>query len=483
MTQIYETITAATSFEAQQIAKSKYGDNIDIVKEERVKDKALLGFVSKELVRLTIVRRSDGISTKFPTPSYSMQSSDIIGSRSCDKSKTPPSACVTPPITVPKNLASSLYRKTQQLDRDVDGIRSIQEGNSEPHSQKNLNDDFAQNASKLLSSLQGIKEGRNKEKDVANEIKINSLTTKKFNELHNEIDRLLEVITNITQNSNDFLFGKNNLPQGLLDLKQQLQEIEMPQEVIDLIFRDLRLNCTEETLNKPYETKKALNELIKKQISISSKFELKKTSKPQVIILMGPTGVGKTTTLVKLAAKFCLDPDKPIKASIINIDFYKLGAKEQLQKYAGIFGIPLEDVTSIASLDYLLEKHKSDDLIIVDTAGRSQYAYEDIKELKSYIDRIPNATKYLTLSSTSKYSDLKEIADSFGQVGFDHLILTKTDETKTMGPAIGMLLKSKKSLAYITHGQQVPDDYRVASFDFFEEKMFRPNSYGYKKIK
>ena len=86
--------------------------------------------------------------------------------------------------------------------------------------------------------------------------------------------------------------------------------------------------------------------------------------------------------------------------------------------------------------------------------------------------RLRSATKYLTVSSTSKYSDLKEIVNSFGHIGFDHIILTKTDETKTIGPAIGMLLKTNKSLAYITHGQMVPEDYSIADFGFFEEKIF-----------
>ena len=79
------------------------------------------------------------------------------------------------------------------------------------------------------------------------------------------------------------------------------------------------------------------------------------------------------------------------------------------------------------------------------------------------------------LSSTSKYSDLKEIISSFERIGFDHIILTKTDETKTLGPAVGILMKSKKSLAYITNGQQVPEDYRKADFSFFEEKIFNTN--------
>ena len=248
--------------------------------------------------------------------------------------------------------------------------------------------------------------------------------------------------------------------------------METPNEIIESLLKDLRFSCKEEELKNSRATLKALHDLLKSKIKISSKYTIKKSGSPQIIVLMGPTGVGKTTTLAKLAARFCFNPNQPIKSTILNIDFYKLGASAQLSTYASIFGIPLEDITSVASLDYCLNKHKDDDLIIVDTAGRSQYATDDLRELKTYLDRLPSATKYLTISSTSKYCDMKDIIASFSQVGFDHIILTKTDETRTIGPAVGMLLNSKKPIAYITHGQQVPEDYKVADFKFFKDKLF-----------
>jgi flagellar biosynthesis protein FlhF len=264
----------------------------------------------------------------------------------------------------------------------------------------------------------------------------------------------------------------------LSEIEKELQEIETPQEIIKEIFKSLKQSCDNRILCESKASFSALHNLMKKRLMISSGYEIKKTANPQVIILMGPTGVGKTTTIAKLAAQFCLNPEKQIKVCFFNIDFYKLGAKEQLQKYADIFRIALEDITTIESLDKCLAKHQNDDLIIVDTAGRSQYAYQDLDELKSYLNRIPNATRYLTMSSTSKYSDLKEIVSSFGHIGFDHIILTKTDETKTIGPAMGILLKANKSLAYITNGQQVPEDYSPADFGFFEEKLFHAIRYN-----
>ena len=376
-------------------------------------------------------------------------------------------------VSVPINVAKNNYRKAQsKLRTAIDGIHDIQEENVETKSEKLTNNkEYSELRDDLLESINELRNGRQKSKAIGSEIKANTITSKKLEELQEKIDLLTATITKLAQNSNSFLC-ENQLPQGLSDIEKELQDIETPQEIIKELFKDLRLNCDEKTLCRSRETFYALHDLIKNKLIISSHFEIKKSSSPQVIVLMGPTGVGKTTTIAKLAARFCFNAEKPIKACFLNIDFYKLGAKDQLQKYADIFQIPLEDISSVASLDYYLTKPKDDDLIIVDTAGRSQYAHEDLEELKTYLSRIPNATKYLTVSSTSKYSDLKEIVNSFGHIGFDHIILTKTDETKTIGPAIGMLLKTNKSLAYITHGQMVPEDYSIADFGFFEEKIF-----------
>ena len=478
MTDLYETIVADTPLEAIFIAKEKYGKNYQLIKSEKIKEKTLMGILEKERAKITIKPLNNHIKNLFTNKGpLSLETSQNESSNIFNNSsvlKETQSTYEPRMASVPVNVAKNNYRKAQsKLRYGISGLHDIQEENIETKSEKKPNniEDFDLNCKLVLDSIDDVKKGRERAKSISGDIKGNSINSRRLEEIQEKLDLLTATIKNLTENSNNFLC-ENQLPQGLSDLEKELQDIETPQEIIKEIFKDLRKSCDKQTLCESKATFCALHKLIKERLAISSSFEIKKSSKPQVIVLMGPTGVGKTTTIAKLAANFCFNPEKPIKACFLNIDFYKLGAKEQLQKYADIFSIPLEDITSIASLDYCLNMHKDDDLIIVDTAGRSQYAYKDIEELKSYLNRIPNATKYLTVSSTSKYSDLKEIVNSFAHIGFDHIILTKTDETKTIGPAVGMLLKSNKSLAYITHGQSVPDDYRIAGFDFFEEKLF-----------
>lgn len=488
MTNLYETVIADTSYEAELIAKEKFGNNFEIVNTETIKDNIYFGLGKQEKIKITIKvfnnrERTNHLTNNSLNSSYKLPNNPNPNENDSFFLQGTQSNYEPKPIPVPPIMAKGSYHRVNQgLRNHVDGIRGIQEGDCEPKSNKFTEEDSL-NVESMLECIKDMQNGRKKEKDIGRDIKNSRITSQKLEEIQKQLDMLTATITKISNNSNKFLC-ENQLPQGLCDLEKELLDLETPHEIIKELFRDLRMNCDHETLCESKSTLCALHNLIKKRLPISSQFEIKKSSNPQVIVLMGPTGVGKTTTIAKLAAKYCFNPNKPIKACFINIDFYKLGAKAQLQKYAEIFNIPLEDISSIASLDYCLAQHKNDDLIIVDTAGRSQYAYKDLEELKSYVSRIPNATKYLTVSSTSKYSDLKEIINSFGQVGFDHIILTKTDETKTIGPAVGMLLKTNKSLAYITHGQSVPEDYRIASFDFFEEKIFRviQNTQNYQQI-
>ncbi len=481
MAEILDTIVADTSFEAEEKARKKYGNNFEIINSKNVVQKSHFGFLAKQLVQITI-----RVNDHFPNNSLANNEPYIIPAPPISPETFSPvtdnSMAVEEQKTVYRagfgNISNSnrkrpTYSKSQIDRTNVDSLRGIQEGDDIPRGtkQQTLNSQYSDSTSDFLNAINDLKRIRQTEAHSESQIKLNNIATKKIDELQKQMENLQSIVRDFVESSSSFL-AANQLPPGLSYLEKELHELEIPQETIKDLFKSLQLDCSKDTLGESKATFNALHALLKKRLSICPQFELKKSSRPQVIVLMGPTGVGKTTTIAKLAARFCLNPLKRIKACFFNIDFYKLGAKDQLLAYASIFEIPVEDITSIDNLNSCLEKHKNDDLIIVDTAGRSQYAEKDLEELRSYLIRIPNATKYLALSSTSKYSDLKEIVRCFGRVGYDHLILTKTDETKTIGPAVGLLLKSKKSLAYITHGQQVPEDYQPANFKFFEDRLF-----------
>lgn len=180
--------------------------------------------------------------------------------------------------------------------------------------------------------------------------------------------------------------------------------------------------------------------------------------KTKYVFFLGPTGVGKTTTIAKIASSFKIEAKKDV--ALLTADTYRIAAVEQLRTYAQILGIPLKIVYSaseIASEKEELDKHE---LVLIDTAGRSDKNKESIDEVRELIDTIPEEQRevYLVLSATTKYRDLVRITKSYSDIGSFKLIFTKMDETETIGNLYNVLMLTKAPLSYVTFGQNVPDD-------------------------
>lgn len=182
-----------------------------------------------------------------------------------------------------------------------------------------------------------------------------------------------------------------------------------------------------------------------------------------VQIFVGPTGVGKTTTLAKLAARYALYQGE--KVGIITIDHYRIGALEQLRTYSEITGLPLEMVMTPKDLRHAIEKFSWCQRILIDTAGRSTLNTSHIKELSGYLNNLPPAEIFLVASATTKMADLKLIADNFRCMNYNRLIFTKLDETSTYGLLLNSAYYTKMPVVYLTMGQSVPDDICVADGD------------------
>ncbi|MFA5536023.1 MAG: flagellar biosynthesis protein FlhF [Bacillota bacterium] len=175
---------------------------------------------------------------------------------------------------------------------------------------------------------------------------------------------------------------------------------------------------------------------------------------------VGPTGVGKTTTLAKLATQAAIFREKDVL--MITTDTYRIGAVEQLKTYAEILNTDLEVVLTPEELIEVLEKYQDKEAIFVDTTGRPSYNREQLVELKYLLGMIPYKTVSLVLSCSTKDEDLVQIAEDFSLIGYDQIIFTKTDETTTLGSILNLLYKTGRPVAYLTTGQNVPDDILVA---------------------
>lgn len=182
---------------------------------------------------------------------------------------------------------------------------------------------------------------------------------------------------------------------------------------------------------------------------------------PKVWAFIGPTGIGKTTTLVKLAAHFRLKVTDRI--TLITTDTYRIGAVEQLKQYAQILRLPLEVAYRPEELRQIIDQHRHQEVLLIDTAGRNPRLCEPMEELKDFVTAHPKIESHLLLSATTKESDLEWIVDRFRLIPISSYLFTKIDETTHYVPLFNQLLRYKRPLSYLTNGQSVPEDIEPAT--------------------
>jgi flagellar biosynthesis protein FlhF len=183
--------------------------------------------------------------------------------------------------------------------------------------------------------------------------------------------------------------------------------------------------------------------------------------KQKILSLVGTTGVGKTTTVAKLAARFMLESKK--RVGLISIDNYRIGAMEQIKAYAKILGIPCYPAVNRRDLDFVLRKLSDKDVILIDTAGQSQYDQARIAELKEMISGEFEIGSHLLLSVATSQKEMRKTAANFKPLGCGSCIFTKIDEAERHGAIINHLMETNLPISFLTNGQNVPEDIEAAA--------------------
>ena len=182
--------------------------------------------------------------------------------------------------------------------------------------------------------------------------------------------------------------------------------------------------------------------------------------KPTVVALVGPTGVGKTTTLAKIAANYSLIAGADV--ALITLDTYRIAAVEQLRTYARIIGIPLKIAETPKEVRRGVESWSRKDLILIDTAGTSQRDTKRLQEVGIALEPLTGVERHLVFSVTTRYRDLADVIRRFDQIGFDRLIATKLDEANCYGNLLTAYALARRPFSFLTDGQGVPECIQVA---------------------
>ncbi|GFO70855.1 hypothetical protein GMLC_44340 [Geomonas limicola] len=248
-------------------------------------------------------------------------------------------------------------------------------------------------------------------------------------------------------------------PQGpLAELARTLRDEELAPETVELLIGELA--GAAEAGADLATLKTQLVENLAARIKCSGSLRMKKTG-PRIMAIVGPTGVGKTTTIAKLAAMYALN--RGASVALVTTDNFRVGAIEQLKTYAKIMDLPLEVAANEQELAKVLARHSDKDLILVDTTGRSHKDSERLGELRAFLECHPAIETYLCMSATTRGRELDEIVATFGGLPISKLLFTKLDESESYGCIVNTHLKHKLPISYLTTGQKVPEDIEVAT--------------------
>jgi len=249
------------------------------------------------------------------------------------------------------------------------------------------------------------------------------------------------------------------LPDGLFQLFTDLIEAGVTQDLARDLIEQLQQEIDPADTQDLMLLKARAVRLLEKDIPITGPIHIE-TGKTRLVALVGPTGVGKTTTIAKLAANYRLREKK--RVGLITVDTYRIAAVDQLRTYADIIDLPMQVVSSPREMQQAITQLNGLDLILMDTAGRSPRDEIKIQELKSLLSEAKADEVHLVLSTTASAKSLTKTAERFSEVGTTTLTLTKLDETTEFGNILALLRQCQLPVSYLTNGQNVPDDIEPA---------------------
>ena len=297
-----------------------------------------------------------------------------------------------------------------------------------------------------------------------------------FKEIKDEISKLgdkVKLIQNMFWDERSDQMGNLHIPPEFSEIYKLTLESGMNaahiEEIMGLTLEHMPLKMRENSQT----VKRYFQVLLRKMVPV----RMEKTpamGAKKVIMLVGPTGVGKTTSIAKLAARYSFMMEKKYKVGLIVLDTYRIGAVEQLMQYARMMKLGIETVVDPPEFASALNAMSYCDYILIDTMGSSPYDKEKITKIYECLQN--NTTDMqidtvLVLPSSIKYEDLKATYDNFEQLGIDTMMFTKLDETRGFGNIFSLMYETSKPISYFSVGQEVPEDLVVASSDYLIDCM------------
>lgn len=396
------TFSAPTFAQAMALLKSEMGGDAVILHTRKVRVRRWMGLRTREIVEITA---GSGLN---------------VASRGIRRQQTPQQQAAA-------NTAASRGRVSREpiTPRSSTAVQASRPGQQQAAPGKDFLETPAANRAMMMSISSEVRELRGVLEDLVKRTKRESAP---------------------------------QVPADLFDHYAHLIQNQVAEELATDLVRQLQAYRPEQLQQGDF-VRERLSEQVERMIPSSGPIQRKKLEGPHIVALIGPTGVGKTTTLAKLAANLQLREGR--RVGLITIDTYRIAAVDQLRRYAELIRSPLKVVSSAEDLRDAVSAMRDCEFILIDTAGRSPSDTLKLNELKGFLEAANPDEVHLVLSSTTSQASIERAIERFSEVRVDKIIFTKLDEAVHVGVVLNVVRKVNKALSYVTTGQNVPDDIEV----------------------
>jgi flagellar biosynthesis protein FlhF len=419
--------------EALQLIKKDLGPEAVIVSTRQVKEgNKTFGLFAKTMLEVTAAK--DDKSSPKPASAANLTGyrATVNGAPKPDGVTTPTATATQPPVAKAPASAPAVHTNPSSNPLSADSQRMLQPLRQE-----------IQDLREMIRTL-GDRSASYEEQTVA--------------QLKQELGEMRYMLHSLASRSS--LQDDLQLPENLMVLYQQLRFSGMEDKFARRLMLEAQKNIAEEDLQNFSYVKIFIARMLMKIVKTTRGVE-NITSPQKIFSLIGPTGVGKTTTAAKIASEQLLRYKR--RVALITIDTFRIAAVEQLRTYAKIINVPLSIVADKADLDRAIASYSDYDVIVIDTGGCSQRDDAQMFELREMFDERGRLHNILVLSTTTKDSDMNEITRRFGIIPIDGVIFTKLDESSSYGSIFNHSIRFKKPISFLTTGQKVPEDIEVAT--------------------
>lgn len=381
------------------------------------------------------------------------------------KEELGPDAVILSTKEIGKGSVGSNSPSVIEVTAATDPAHAIQNGNDkaplfENQLERVLQGDIYEELKSIKGSLASLLGPDRSEEDVP---------SNKIYEMWLEMKVMLKALKETRQEAP--LFSTNR---AMFHLFQNLIASGMDSETAKDLCGGVKTHLSPEALFEPGQIGQCLKELLESLVQVKGDFETdvmaRHAGEPKVIVLVGPTGVGKTTTLAKLGAN---EMKKEKKVTLVSFESEEDGEEERLMHFAHRIGIPALKVGSRDRLAQVIARRSSDERILVDTLGCSHFDQKRLAQLKGLTEAIDPIEMHLVLSASTKENDMSDMIDRFSTIPIDALLFSKIDETNTYGPLFSAMGRKRKPISYLTTGRQIPDDIEMATPKRFAELILQ----------